>query len=150
MKKLFLVAIVTTIASNIFGQIKQPVNFTFSSVKKAGNSYQVSITASLEKGWHIYAQNTPDGGPVPTKISFAKNPFIQLVGKTAEVGKLQSTHDKNFGINVLYYSNSVVFTQNIILKKPIATNITGEIEYMLCDDEKCLPPSKKSFSIAIK
>ncbi len=146
MKKiiLFFVLVLSAVAS--FSQLKDPVTFTFESRKKATLT-EVVVTASVPKPWHIYSQNTPKGGPIPTKISFNKNPLITLEGTVKEVGKLEKIHDNNFDVDVLFYSNKVVFTQLVKVKTGVKTNISGTIEYMVCDDEQCLPPTKKTFSI---
>jgi len=130
-------------------QIKSPVSWTYKANKKATNEYEVVITATIKKPWHIYSQNTGKGGPIATYISFNKSPLITLEGETKEVGKLEKTYDTNFKTDVLYYSNMVVFTQLVKVKAGIKTNISGEIEFMVCDDKQCLPPTKKPFDIKL-
>lgn len=148
--KLFTSFLMLIIGLTVNAQIKDPVKWEFSAQKKSSNTYELVITASLEKGWHIYSQNTGKGGPIPTVFAFTKNPLISFVGKTKETGKLETVFDKNFNTTVKYYSNEVVFIQQIKLKADIKTNITGTVEYMVCDDEKCLPPKLKKFDIKIQ
>jgi thiol:disulfide interchange protein DsbD len=74
-------------------------------------------------------------------------------GKAKEIGKLEKTLDKNFsakGVEVLFFGDQVQFVQNITLKGAVKTNISGSVEYMVCDDSQCLPPTKKSFDIKIQ
>ncbi len=137
-----------TVAS--FAQTKDVVKFSYEAKKKANGEYDILITASLQKPWHIYSQNTEKGGPLPTKINFSPNPLLTLQGKVKEEGKLEKVFDENFKKNVLYYSNKVVFVQTVKLKGKVQTNITGNIKYMVCDDEMCLPPTKKSFDIKLQ
>src|SRR3546814_13088868 len=54
--------------------------------------------------------------------------------------------DPNFGIEVAYFSNEAVFEQRVRLKKPAAT-VNGVLEFMVCDDQRCLPPTEVEFSI---
>ena len=103
----------------------------------------------MPKPWHIYSQNTGDGGPIPTKITFNANPLIVKNGKIAETGKLIKSFDENFKTNVLSYADKVVFTQAIKLKTAATTSVTGKVDYMVCNDEMCLPPTKKSFTIKL-
>ncbi len=144
----FLIAAAFTMTS--FAQMEKPVNWTFTAKKLPGNKYEISMTANLSKPWHIYSQNTPDGGPEPTKFTFSPNALVSLTGKTTEQGKLQKIHDKNFGVDVLFYSNKVNFVQIVTVKGPIKTNISGNVYYMVCDDSKCLPPTEVPFNIALK
>lgn len=131
-------------------QPKDPIIWTYAAKKKTATTYDITITAKLPKPWHIYSQNTGDGGPVPTSVSFTKNPLVVLVNKVTEIGKVEKTYDENFKTNVLYYSNEVSFVQSIKLKVPVKTKLNGSIEYMVCNDELCLPPTKKSFSINVQ
>ncbi|MFP5039440.1 protein-disulfide reductase DsbD domain-containing protein [Parasediminibacterium sp. JCM 36343] len=149
MKKSFLIAVVFLLAAaKGFAQIKNPVEWKYEA-KKKGAACQVVITATVQKPWHIYSQNTGKGGPIPTKITFNKNPLVTIEGITKETGKLEKVFDKSFNTEVLFYSNSLVFTQEIKVKAGVKTNITGTVEYMVCDDEQCLPPTKKTFDIKL-
>jgi hypothetical protein len=149
MKNILAICATVLLAVSANAQIKNPANFSFTATKK-GADYEVIIKATIEKPWHIYSQTTPTGGPLPTKISFNKNPLITVVGKAKEVGKLEKIHDKNFGVDVLYFGNTVSFVQLVKVKAGVKTNITGTIEYMVCDDEQCLPPTKKTFDIKLQ
>ena len=148
MKKIILAVLfsVTLLATN--AQVQNPVKWKYEA-KKKGVNYEVVITATVDKPWHIYSQNTGKNGPIPTTITFKTNPLITLNGKVKEAGKLEKIYDKNFQTDVLFYSGSVVFTQIIKVKAGIKTNISGTVEYMVCDDEKCLPPTKKTFDIKL-
>jgi len=149
MKKVVFAAVLLFFFSYIHAQIKDPVSWKYEAVKKNGDTYELVITATVEKPWHIYSQNTGAGGPVPTNFTFKKNPLVDLTGKTQEVGKLQKTYDNNFKTNVLYYSGQVVFKQLVKVKGNVKTNVSGVVEYMVCDDQQCLPPTKKSFEIKL-
>ena len=154
MKKILIVLAALIITIGSFAQPKDPVSWKYETVKKSGNNYDLVITASVPKPWHIYSQNTPKGGPIPTKININTNPLITIAaGKAKEIGKQEKILDKNFspkGVEVLFYSDQVQFVQSITLKGAVKTNITGIVEYMVCDDSQCLPPTKKSFDIKIQ
>ncbi len=147
MKKYLLLFTIIFYVNTLLAQTKDPVTWTYRANKKTATTYDLIATATLPKPWHIYSQNTEDGGPLPTKICFNNNPLVIKVGKVSEYGKLEKTFDENFKVNVLYYSNEVTFIQSIKLKTPAKTKISGIVEYMVCNDKLCLPPTKKSFSI---
>lgn len=148
-KNLFLVFGVLCFSLLVKAQVKNPVDWKYEAKKKDGG-YQIIITATLKKPWHIYSQSTGKSGPLPTEIKFAPNPLVKLEGSVKETGKLEKIFDKIFNTDVLFYSNTVVFTQEIKVKPGIKTNITGTVEYMACNDEQCLPPTKKSFDIKLQ
>jgi len=150
MKKLFLLTIVsfTMFAAN--AQIKNPVKWNYASKKLNATSYEVHLTAAVDPGWHIYSQTTPDGGPVPTKISFFKNPLLTISGDAREVGKLEQRHEDLFGVDVKQFSSKVDFVQTVQLKGKARTALNGTIEFMTCNDKECLPPRTENFSIPLK
>lgn len=132
-----------------FSQVKNPVKWAYSAKKLAAGKYEVHMTATVDKGWHIYSQTTPDGGPVPTQFTFTKNPLLSLSGPVKEVGKMETHFEKLFDVNVKQFSDKVDFVQVVTVKGTVKTNLTGKVEYMLCDDKQCLPPASQSFSIAL-
>lgn len=146
MKKILTIILLTLLTTV---GVSQKVDWKFNAVKKGGNSYQMTATATIPAGWHLYSTTTPEGGPVPTSFSYTKNPLIQFKGKVVENGKMQTTHDKNFGVDVKYYANKVVFTQEVVVKGKVKTNLNGKVEYMICNDHECLPPTSESINIQL-
>ena len=149
MKKIVFALFLIFSSNVLFSQVLNPVEWTVSSKKTSGNSYEVHLRANIEKGWHMYSQSTPVGGPVATSITFTKNPLLQLRGSTKEKGKLEQRHEELFGVDVKQFSNSVDFIQVIKLKSPVKTSANIVVEYMVCNDRQCLPPTSKKFSIAL-
>lgn len=128
----------------------QKITWSYSAKKLAVNKYELRITATPPAGWHIYSQNTPDGGPLPTTITFNKNPLVTTAGKPKESGKLVEYYDKNFKVNVKYFEGKAEFTQTVTLKGKVKTNVTGNVESMICNDNRCLPPATENFTIALQ
>ena len=130
-------------------QAQEPVSWTFTSKKTDDKTYEIRLNAVLNGDWHIYSQSTPDGGPIPTTVSFAKNPILTLDGGVKEVGKVESHFEPLFGVDVKQFSGKVAFVQTVKLKVTVKTKISGSISYMVCNDQECMPPTKQSFSIAL-
>lgn len=150
MKNIVVVLIALLAFCGAKAQSASPVQWSYSAVKTADKTYDVTITATVPKPWHLYSQTTPDGGPRPTKIDFKKNPLVTITGTPKEKGTLKTTHDKNFGVDVKYYSDKVEFIQTVKLKAAATTSVSGVIEFMVCDDTQCLPPSKQAFNIKLQ
>lgn len=149
--KRILIALVFLAVTNIsFGQVNNPVSWNYEAKKKTADTYEIIITATVEHPWHIYSQNTGKGGPIPTSFTFKTNPLITKNGAVKEIGKLEKIFDKNFNTDVLSYSEKVQFVQNVKVKGGIKTNVSGTVEYMVCDDSHCLPPTKKSFDLQLQ
>lgn len=149
MKKLFAFVVLFLAGPLAFGQMEDPVSWAFAARKLDATTYEVTLTATLEEGWHLYSQTTPSGGPVPTSITFSKNPLLTLQGKPKEVGRLEQRHEPLFGVEVKQYSDKVVFVQKVALKGKAKTAVSGAVEYMSCNEEMCLPPTSKKFTLAL-
>lgn len=149
MKKMIFLVCIVAIPFLITAQVKEPVNWYFTSKKIADKTYEVHLTVSIQAGWHTYSPTTPDGGPVPTTVKFANNPLITVDGKLKEIGKLEKKNEPLFGVEVKQYSNKVDFVQIVKVKGVVSTSVKGTIEYMVCNDKQCLPPVTKDFLIPL-
>jgi thiol:disulfide interchange protein DsbD len=149
MKKIFLSFAIVFITITAFAQ--SPVTWAFTSKKINENVYEVIMTATILKGWHLYAQDQPkDAIAQPTSFQFNSNPFLKFDGKVKEVGKLEKYKDKVLDVSAYQYSNKVNFIQLVKLKGKAKTTVNGKLEYQTCDDKKCLPPKTIPFTIALK
>ncbi len=149
MKRIITISFLLLFSNLLFAQIQNPVEWSATSKKISDKTYEVHITATIDNGWHIYSQTTPDGGPIPTSITFTKNPLVIVEGKAREVGKLEKHHEPLFGVDVKQFSNTVDFVQLVQLKAPVKTSMNVAVEFMVCNDKQCLPPSTKKFSVAL-
>jgi len=52
-------------------------------------------------------------------------------------------------MNVSYFEKTVTFQQKIKLKSAKTASIKGKLEYMTCNDMKCLPPEDLDFSVPL-
>lgn len=150
MKKIIAFLITIFTISSVHAQVQDPVKWSYSAAKKSDKEYILTINATLPAAWHIYSINTPPDGPVPTSISFKKNPLITLSGTVKESGKLKSERDEIFGVDVKYYADKVQYTQDVKLKSAVKTNVSGTIKYMVCNDKLCLPPKTIPFNIQLQ
>lgn len=149
MKKIFLALFLLAIVFQGQSQKLAPVKWTYQAVKTGDKKYNIVITANIDAPWHIYSQFVKKG-PVPTTVQFAKNPLVVLNGSTKELGKLEKKFDKNFNAVIGSFGGKVEFIQAISLKVMTKTKLTGTIEYMVCNEERCLPPTKQSFELDIQ
>lgn len=150
MKKITLIiAMVVMTTLSAFAQLENPVTWQYAAKKTPGkNEATLYIKANIEPNWHLYSQNLKPGGPNKTEFSFTPSKDFSLVGKTTEPKPI-TKYEKVFKMDVSYFEDEVVFTQKIKLNKG-ATTVKGKVEFMVCDDKQCLPPSEVSFSIPVK
>lgn len=148
MKKIILSLVVLFFVAAANAQIENPVTWTYTAKKISKGIYELHMTATLQPKWHLYAQAAGDG-PVPTSFSFDKSPLIKLDGNVKESGKVLKEYDPNFKSTLNFYANKVDFVQKIKMKAIAATVAKGKVTYMVCNDQKCLPPKDVAFAIKI-
>lgn len=148
MKKVILTLVVALFSLATYAQIQDPVSWSYLAKKTSATEATVYLKATIEDGWHLYSQFVKEGGPVKTTISFTKSPAFTLIGKTIEPKPI-TKFEPTFNMSVSYFEKSVVFQQKVKLKGKTAV-VKGKLEFMVCDDKQCLPPSEVEFSITVK
>ena len=133
-----------------FAQIKNPVKWSYAAKKIDATNYELRFTARIDPSWHIYTTDHKGDIGVATSFIINANPLTTAVGKVSTTAKAVSMKDPSTGTNVKFYTGQVVFTQKIKLKAPVKTNITGNLEFMACDDKQCLAPTTKAFNIDLQ
>ncbi len=126
-------------ASFSFGQLSDPVSWSFKTKKVSADEFELVFNARIDAGWHLYNQEPLKDGPLPLVFSFEKNPAIQLVGKVVEKTKPTKAFDDMFGLTVRYFSNEATFVQRVkaLSSKPIT--VKGTIEGQGCNEGSCVP-----------
>lgn len=150
MKKTIVLGYSLVVLSTLVSGQSLPGQWSFNAKKITATKYEIHYSLKIDAPWHVYSQFTPDGGPVPTSFTINKNPLLITDSKPKEVGKLKLKHEEVFGIDVKYFEETVDFVQKVKLKSNANTAITGVIEFMLCNDKQCLPPTKQNFNISLK
>ncbi|MBS1686028.1 MAG: hypothetical protein JSS76_14880 [Bacteroidetes bacterium] len=148
MQRLIFFVSVLLISQSSFTQIVKPVHWTWQAQKVKEGEYKLIFTAQIDKPWHTYGINIPDGGPVRTSFSYDKIAGLQTLGKMTESGpNMKDAMDDVFQIKLRYFEERAVFEQMMKAKK--GTKVTGTIEFMACDDKSCLAPERKKFEIVL-
>ena len=151
MEKFFSAVILLFVSVAAFAQSGTKVKWDY-SVKKIGDKkYEVRMIANIQPGWHLYSQTqSADAIALPTTINFSKNPLLLVTGKPKEVGKVTDAFDKATQSRSRFYSNKVEFVQVVTVKSTVKTSLSGDVEFMVCDDKQCLPPDKAKFSVKLE
>ena len=144
--KIFLLLFVIT--GYVQAQIFEPVTWETSVKKVSDSEYDLIATAKIEKGWHLYSQSVPEGGPVATSFSFEGNANYLKKGNTTE-GKGHTVNDPIFEMKIKYFADKAVFTQRIKLRNTRPFEINGSVTFMVCDSSRCLPPTGEDLNFNI-
>ncbi|MBN2637884.1 MAG: thioredoxin family protein [Bacteroidales bacterium] len=130
---------------NTSAQILTPTKWTYHTEKISDNEYNLVFKATIDQGWHLYSQDIPEAPPATTFKFEKDSTSYQLIGKVKELGNVIQEYDKNFQMELKYFTDSVTFVQAVKLLKPGAT-VKGVVNYMSCDNTQCLPPTDLDFS----
>ncbi len=121
-------------------QVFEPVKWTTSVEKISDTEYDLISNATIDSGWHLYAQNVPEDGPIPTTFNYTKSSDFEIIGKTQE-DEGHTVDDPIFEMKIKFFENKAEFRQRIKVLNQELSLVEGEVEFMVCDDEKCLPPN---------
>jgi len=147
MKKLISSIMLALIALVAQAQILTPVKWKIKLDDKGGApEKEIVFTATADKGWHLYDMNLPEGGPVSTSFTFETLNGAELIGQPVPSVKPTTVYDEQFAMNLRWYPGTVSFIQKLKVTNPAKFKVEGEVEFMACNDETCLPPDQIPFS----
>lgn len=114
----------------------------------AGNSYRVVLEARIDAGWHMYDMGPYEDGPNATTITFALGEGYTLDGGVEMLDHPIRKYDDVFGMEIGYFEHRARFAQKVNLTKE-RTTVRAMAEWMCCNEETCLPPDDREFSIEV-
>lgn len=137
------------------GQANPPVAWQVKSAPhapvKPGAKFDITIAGQIRPGWHVYALEEPDGGPVATQVGLAEGDPANLLRVTS--AKPQMVQDPAFGMQTGLFENTVAFTLH--LQAPKQPGSTGAhplhvlVRYQSCDSHVCLPPHTDTVEVPL-
>lgn len=152
MKKLFLLICLlgfafsssaqglTTLSEAEKSEIKNPVSWEGAIKNIEGNTYELSLSAVIDKDWHIYSQHTPnqDGmGPLPLYIEFKKAGEEFTLEGVIEEGETHREYSETWGFDELFFKDEGKVWQIVKLNNPAPKVIKTILYYQVCK-EVCL------------
>lgn len=132
------------ILTGLQAQILEPVKWSFSSEQVSDTEYDLIFKADIDNKWHLYSQDIPMSPPA-TNFNFEAGSGYELVGKTLEESEVIEEYDPNFEMVLKFFAFEAVFKQRVKLLSQSPITVKGFLEFMCCDDTKCLPPTDVDF-----
>ncbi len=129
-------------------QIMEPAKWVFSQEKVSDNIHDLLFTVTIDDTWSIYGMDVPGGGPIPTSIEFEAAEGFVFEGKL-QAPEATVKFDPNFGMDIPMYSGQVTFRQRVQVVATEPVYVRGEVSFMACDDQHCIPPDFIPFSFAL-
>ncbi len=150
MKKITTTFLMLLLGTSLFAQILTPVKWAYGTEQINETEVVLIIKARIDHKWHLYSQHIPEGGPIPTTFVFKPSSHYTLIGKVEESPKPIKVYEDLFDMEVAYFEKTATFRQKIKLNTTNDFSVSGELEFMVCDDRQCLPPELIEFSIPVK
>lgn len=111
--------------------------------------HEIQLVGKIDTTWHLYSPKTdPNLGPIPLVVTFQKSKDFKRKGDLIFLTEPTAHQDENFGGMVYIWEGQLELRQAIKVKRATAVNLT--LNYMICDETKCIPPIDVPITIRIK
>lgn len=147
-KNLFLLGFFLLFSILVNAQIYNPLKWKTSVEKISDTEYELQAKAIIEPSWHLYSQEVFDGGPIPTHFNFIKSADYQSIDAVKEE-KGKTINDPVFKMQIKFFEKETTFRQRIKVLSSKPFKIKAEVEFMVCNDENCLPPSSDELEFTV-
>lgn len=141
-----LVILMLSLASQ--AQVLEPVKWRFTTESLGNDEFNLVFIAKIEPKWHLYSQDIPMSPPATT-FTFEKNADFELIGKVTESKSIEQ-YDPNFEMTLKFFSVEATFKQKVKVAAGKSATVKGNVEFMSCDDTRCLPPAEEPFSFSLQ
>jgi len=144
-----LVFLFVMVSGLLMSQVQQPVKWSFSYNRIDNNKIEVVANATIDKGWHVYSAYLPADGPIPTSLVLKDSSTFKLSGGVIETPLPEKHFDNSFGVELAFFKNNAKISQVVELSSNSSFKLNGHVEFMVCNDEQCLPPDIIKFTLDI-
>ncbi len=149
LKVTLLLAILLAFVSAVNAQKLTPITWDASVTANSTDNATVTISAKIEKGWHLYGFNLPDDGPNSTAIVLNLPDGVTADGEITPSRQPVEKFDPIFSLKLAWWDADVTFTQKLKITDGKTHEIDGYVYFQGCNDQTCISPSKTPFSISV-
>lgn len=138
---------------NLQGQMHEPVKWEMNAKHAVDDEFWLVYEASIEDGWNVYSMYMEEGGPIPTSVYYNDEAQFEALGKAKEKGDKKEGKDplfKELDKVIKFTSKKSYIIRQKIKAIDYSKPLTGELEYMTCNDKTCLPPTFVEFEFDLK
>lgn len=151
-RQVLAIAPLALIAASAAAQAHNPVAWSVASAPhsgvKPGAKFDIAVTGKPEPGWHLYAMQEPDGGPIATEVGIAEGDPASLLHVTAS--KPQTMHDPALNLDTGVYVSAAQFTLHLqAASAPSPGPIRVLVRYQSCNNNVCLPPRTQTIPVPV-
>lgn len=128
--------------------LQAQVRWNASSENIGDNLFRITVTGTIDDGFHIYDTQEYSGGPTSTSINFIDPQGYELVGELQTVSPVSKVYEESFGMEIGTITGPAVFTRDVRLNDDSAT-VNINVEWMACTEISCTPPDDTDLSVTI-
>ena len=135
-----------------FGAVPTPAHWTVRDVPRTagvGRTFAVRLVGTIEPGWHIYAMEEPEGGPIATEVGLAEgNPLTLLAVDEPEA---RMALDPVLRTMTGMFQDEVSFRLRLRGRRGMLPGAVNHIvvRYQSCNERVCLPPRTETVSFTL-
>lgn len=144
---LMLLGLMMTLITS--AQMLEPIKWNATLHQGDDGNSEIVLSASLERGWHLYGLSLPEGGPNQTSISFDLPEGVKLNGTVVPSRPAIEKFDPIFQLPLSWWDSDVSFTQKLTTPADASGNIVVGVRFQGCNDETCTAPTKKEFTLQL-
>lgn len=110
----------------------------------AGSEIELLVSLSVPKGFHLYGSSDKT---YPTKFTLSESPMVKVGETTVPAG----TRHKKGGTTNYWLERRQTIKQALTIAENAdgAVELSGFLDFMICDAKACKPPAELEFKIAL-
>ena len=148
---LICVVVDATPAATVPTPVHWRVNKTPPNSVRPDVRFDVVLKAIIDPGWHLYALQEPEVGPVPTEIAITEGDPANLL--RVDQSRPLRLLDPQFGRPVYDFQRTATFTLHLRTDKSVSPGLHTlhvRLRYQACNDRSCLPPRSESLDVPLQ
>ena len=149
MRQLIISLSIILVAYNAFAQINTPIKWSGRVEMTSSTEGIMFFDVTIDKGWHLYGFNLPEGGPRSTQVKLDNVSGVEYIGQlTPSIAPIEK-YDSIFQLNLSWWSENVVFEQKFKMNDEKSRKQDVFIEFQACNDQTCIAPTKEVLSLQL-
>ncbi len=144
-----LILVLAGFFATVSAQRLDPITWSASVEGNSADGASVTLTAKIEKGWHLYGLDLPADGPNATHITFDLPTGVELDGELVPSRSPIEKYDPIFSLKLSWWDSDVAFTQRLKITDGMAHNIAVKVFFQGCNDQTCISPQRLTLDASV-
>ena len=130
-----------------------PVHWTLGDLLESpvppGVTFIAKLSAQIEPGWHLYAMEESDEGPIATEIGLAEGDTLTLLSVDEPAPRMMP--DPMLRRSVGMFQKDASFNLHLRCPHKLPAGSTSHIlvRYQTCNEQVCLPPHTETIAFTL-